>query len=73
MTTRQYVNDVDPDGDVVLVVGKEKLPIKVNLVILKRASKVFEVMFSMKFKEGNQFAQRYCCRRFKIKALACRF
>ena len=44
---------IDDEGDVDLIVGPEKKCIRVCSKVLQLASKVFRVMFSEKFKEGN--------------------
>ena len=56
--THQHVEDVDPDRDIILVVGEAQELLKVNSIILKLASTVFRVMLSKTYKEGNEFAMR---------------
>lgn len=45
--------NIDPCGEAILVVGPEMLRLRVNTGCLKWASKVFGVMFSGRFAEGN--------------------
>ncbi|TLD37589.1 hypothetical protein E2P81_ATG04401 [Venturia nashicola] len=47
---------VDPDGDVLLVVGatQPNVSIQVSSKVLSLASKPFKVMFSQSFREGNE-------------------
>ena len=57
-SSRSAFNIIDPDGDLVLVVGSEEMRLKVNSVVLRLASKVFRAMFSTTFKEGFELAGR---------------
>lgn len=51
---------VDSEGDVLLVVGDDdaRRSIQVSSKMLSSASKDFKAMFSRKFKEGNDLANR---------------
>lgn len=51
---------VDSEGDVLLVVGDDdaRRSIQVSSKMLSSASKVFKAMFSRKFKEGSDLANR---------------
>lgn len=53
--------EIDPEGDVVLVVGKgqSKISLKVSSKVLSVGSKVFHRMFSGQFKEATELAARY--------------
>ncbi|ATY59029.1 hypothetical protein A9K55_002237 [Cordyceps militaris] len=46
--------NIAADGDILLVVGPEKLKIKVQSLILKAVSKPFSVMLGPNWKEGHQ-------------------
>jgi hypothetical protein len=51
--------DVAPDGDVVLVVGPEKLRLRVYSQVLRAASKVFAVMLRPRWMDGKGPSQRH--------------
>ena len=51
--------DIAPDGDVVLVVGPEKLRLRVYSQVLRAASKVFAVMLRPCWKEGQGLSQTH--------------
>ncbi|KUJ21312.1 uncharacterized protein LY89DRAFT_577242 [Mollisia scopiformis] len=46
------------DGDVILVVGPEKVKLRVHSLFLKAASKPFSVMFGPDWKEGHNMLGR---------------
>ncbi|KAL3305848.1 BTB/POZ domain-containing protein, partial [Colletotrichum asianum] len=48
------INNIAPDGDVIMVVGPKKKGFRLHSQILKAASKVFNAMLSPKFAEGQQ-------------------
>lgn len=50
------VIDPAPKGDLILVVGDERLKIRVNSLFLKAASKPFAAMLGSHFKEGQLLA-----------------
>lgn len=52
---------IDDDGDIDLVVGvdAEQRRLRVSSKVLSLASKVFRVMFSEGFKEGNDLRMKY--------------
>lgn len=52
---------IDPEGDVVLVVGTDesKISVQVSSKVLSIASKVFHRMFSGTFNEAVELAARY--------------
>lgn len=52
------ISDIAPDGNVILVVGPEKAPLKVYSQCLRAASKVFRVMFGPDWSEGQGLASQ---------------
>lgn len=52
---------IDPDGDVLLVVGsnKSQVSLQVSSKVLSVASKMFKTMFFGQFKEAVELANRY--------------
>ncbi|GIZ45852.1 hypothetical protein CKM354_000900200 [Cercospora kikuchii] len=50
----EEVKDVAPDGDVILVVGADKVKMRVSSVLLAKASPVFKTMFGPHFHDGQQ-------------------
>lgn len=50
--------EIVADGDVILVVGPEKLKLRIHSLFLKAASRPFSVMFGPGWKEGNIFFGR---------------
>lgn len=50
------IENVDPEGDVILVVGPDKRRMRVDSRCLRRASKVFAAMFSTRFAEGQNLS-----------------
>lgn len=54
------LRNVDPDGDIILVIGLAEdihdVSIQVSSKVLSVASKVFKAMFSRNFKGGNEMA-----------------
>lgn len=45
--------EIAPDGDVILVVGPDKIKLRVHALFLKIASKVFNAMLGPHFREGQ--------------------
>jgi hypothetical protein len=58
MAETEPPQDIDDEGDVDLIVGDVKKRLRVSSKALMLASKVFRIMFSDKFKEGNDLRQR---------------
>lgn len=50
--------NIATDGDVILIVGPEKLKFRVHSLFLKEASKPFFAMFGPDWKEGNDILDR---------------
>jgi hypothetical protein len=52
---------IDPEGDVLFVCGSiyDKHTIQVSSKALSLASKVFKTLFSRRFKEGTELANKY--------------
>ena len=50
--------EIAEEGDVVLVVGPEKLKLRANSLFLKTASKPFSAMFGPEWKEGRSLFGR---------------
>lgn len=49
--------DIFPDGDVILIVGSDKVKLRVHSVFLRTASKTFSAMFNPLWKEGDSLGQ----------------
>ncbi|WPA99334.1 uncharacterized protein RHO25_003951 [Cercospora beticola] len=53
----EHIQEIAPDGDVILVVGSDKFPkikLRVSSVLLANTSPVFKTMFGPHFREGRQ-------------------
>lgn len=48
--------NISPDGDVILIVGEEKVRLRVQAQCLRSASKSFHVMFGPVWKEGQSLS-----------------
>ncbi|KAM3413527.1 hypothetical protein BST61_g11516 [Cercospora zeina] len=53
----EHIENIAPDGDVILVVGTDKVKIRVSSALLANASPVFKAMFSVRFREGQQLRE----------------
>lgn len=49
--------EIKADGDLLLLIGSDKLPLLVSSHIFRTASKVFDAMLSPTFQEGTGFAK----------------
>ncbi|KAF4905178.1 hypothetical protein CGCF415_v001363 [Colletotrichum fructicola] len=52
------INNIAPDGDVIMVIGPKKKEFRLHSQILKAASKVFNAMLGPKFAEGQQIVNK---------------
>ncbi|KUJ19030.1 uncharacterized protein LY89DRAFT_612447 [Mollisia scopiformis] len=52
------VTDIAPDGDVILIIGLDKVKLRVHSLFLKTASKPFSAMFGPAWKEGHELLDR---------------
>jgi hypothetical protein len=51
------VTDISPDGDVILILGEEKVRLRVQSQCLRSASKSFGVMFGSDWREGQNLSK----------------
>jgi hypothetical protein len=51
--------EITVDGDVILVVGPEKVKLRVHSLFLMEAAKPFSAMFGLDWKEGHNMLGRY--------------
>jgi hypothetical protein len=47
------MENIDPEGDVIMVVGRDKREMRVNSVCLTLASKVFRAMLALQLERGS--------------------
>ncbi|KAL3587778.1 hypothetical protein FPOAC2_13677 [Fusarium poae] len=57
-TQTNTVVEIDPDGDLLLIVGPEETKLRVRSMLLMAASKPFSVMFGPNWKEGHDMRDR---------------
>jgi hypothetical protein len=51
------VAEIAPDGDVVFIVGRENVRLRVHSLILRSASKIFGAMFGPNWSEGQRLSK----------------
>ncbi|KAF2143528.1 uncharacterized protein K452DRAFT_224644, partial [Aplosporella prunicola CBS 121167] len=51
------MEEIDPCGDVIFIVGPELARLRVHSMYLKKASEVFAAMFGPRFSEGRELSE----------------